>query len=60
MHFSLLFFEHKYLTYNDRLTSEISDTYSHHCDLVNYIYIFSNKKTYIYMSFYLIESRKIV
>ena len=35
MHFSLLFFEHGYLTYYNRLTSGIFYTYSQHSDLVN-------------------------
>ena len=35
MHFPLLFFEHQYLAYYDRLTAEIFDTYSQHSDLVN-------------------------
>ena len=34
MHFSLLVFEHQYLTYYDRLTSESFYTYSQHSDLV--------------------------
>ena len=34
-HFSLLFFEHGYLTYYNRLTSGIFNTYSQHSDLVN-------------------------
>ena len=35
MHFPLLFFEHQYLAYYDRLTAETLDTYSQHPDLVN-------------------------
>ena len=35
LHFPLLFFEHQYLAYYDRLTAEIFDTYSQHSDLVN-------------------------
>ena len=35
MHFQLLFFEHQYLAYYDRMTSEVFDTYSQHSDLVN-------------------------
>ena len=35
LHFLLLFFEHQYLAYYDRLTAEIFDTYSQHSDLVN-------------------------
>ena len=35
MHFSLLFFEHGYLTCCNRLTSGIFYTYSQHPDLVN-------------------------
>ena len=35
LHFPLLFFEHQYLAYYDRLTVDILDTYSQHSDLVN-------------------------
>ena len=35
MHFSLLFFEHGYLTYYNRLTSGIFYTYRQYSDLVN-------------------------
>ena len=35
MHFSLLFFEHGFLTYYNRSTSGIFSTYSQHSDLVN-------------------------
>ena len=34
MHFPLLFFEHQYLAYYNRLTSEIFNTYSQHSHLV--------------------------
>ena len=35
MHFPLLFFEHQYLAYYDRLTVDIFSTYSQHSNLVN-------------------------
>ena len=35
MHVPLLFFEHQYLEYHERLTAKIFDTYSQHSDLVN-------------------------
>ena len=35
IHFPLLFFEHQFLAYYDRLTNETFDTYSQHSDLVN-------------------------
>ena len=37
MHFSLLFFEHGYLTCYNRLTSSIFYTYSQHSDLVIFL-----------------------
>ena len=56
MHFLLLFFEHQYLTYNNRLTSEVFYTYSRHSDLVNCVSDFF----FVGLSFYLIKSRKII
>ena len=35
MHFSLLFFEHKYLAYYNSLTSEVFNTQRKHSNLVN-------------------------
>ena len=37
IHFPLLFFEHQFLAYYDRLTNETFDTYSQHSDLVNFV-----------------------
>ena len=55
MHFSLLFFEHGYLTYYSKLTSGIFYTYSKHYDLVNCVSDFV-----VGPSFHLINSRKIL
>ena len=50
LHFPLLYFEHQYLAYYDRLTVDIFDTYSQHSDLVNCVSDF----------FCFIKSRKIM
>ena len=55
MHFSLLFYEHRYLTYYNRLTSGIFCTYNQHSDLVNSVSDF-----FVGPSFHFINSRKIL
>ena len=56
MHFQLLFFEHQYLAYYNRLTAEMFDTYSQHSYLVNCVSDFF----YLGPSFYFMKSRKIL
>ena len=55
MHFSLLFFEPRYLTYYHRLTSGIFYTYSQNSDLVKPASDF-----FVGPSFHFIKSRKML
>ena len=57
MHVLLLFFEHRYLAYYRRLTSEIFFTYSQHFDLVNSVSDFVGLSFFL---FFFIKSRKII
>ena len=56
MDFPLLFFEHQYLAFYDRFTTEIFVTYSQHPDLVNCV----SQISYLGPSVCLMKSRKII